>query len=276
MNDVLVLLGLGALIAMVVGLVKPGLVIRWGEKKTRPRVLMVYGGLFIVLLVALGMTGTPNSEKTDSKAVAKAEESQAKPDKEVASKDSDLKYNQKAAEKRINDWLGDHEFPGVTKLALNPGTADGKFFETDGKKYHMFTLTGLARAADLLVDPYTGELFYYDTGLKPQPIDKWYMSYRASHKTDSNNVINADFAWVEKPSMQEGYVVGKVKNTSKKTFKNVFIEFNFYDASRNLVGTGAAQVRNMKPGDVWNFPVSTGLYPSTASYEFVKVEGYDW
>lgn len=44
MNTLLVLLLLVSLIAMVVGLVKPGLVIRWGEKKTRPRVLMIYGG----------------------------------------------------------------------------------------------------------------------------------------------------------------------------------------------------------------------------------------
>ena len=53
MDMLLVLLGLSLLIAMVVGLIKPSLVIRWGEKKTRPRVLMIYGGLLIVLLLTL-------------------------------------------------------------------------------------------------------------------------------------------------------------------------------------------------------------------------------
>lgn len=273
---ILVLLGLASLIAMVVGLIKPGLVIRWGEKKTRPKVLMVYGGLFMVLLIASGMTGSPNTEKIGSKAVTKAEESQAKPAKEAESKDSDLKYDQAAAKKRIIDWLGNHEFPNVTKLALNPGTADGKLFETDGKKYHMFELTGLPRAVDLLVDPYTGELFFYDTGLKPQPIDKWYVSYRVSHKTDSSNVINADFAWVEKPSMQNGYIVGKVKNMSNKTFKSASIVFDLYDGSKNRIGSVAADIRNLKPGDVWSFQVSPYLYQATASYELEKVEGYDW
>ena len=53
MDTLLVLLGLASLIAMIVGLINPGLVIRWGEKKTRPRVLMVYGGLLIVLLIEM-------------------------------------------------------------------------------------------------------------------------------------------------------------------------------------------------------------------------------
>lgn len=277
MDVLLVLLGLGSLIAMVVGLIKPGLVIRWGEKKTRPRVLMIYGGLFVVLLITLGMTGTSNSEKTSSKAVTKTGESQAKPAKEAASKEAELKYDQAAAKKRILDWLGDHEFPGYSKLALDNGTIEGKLFDTDGKSYHRFILVGLKRAVDILVDPYTGELFFYDTGLKPQPIDKWYVSYRASHKNDTSNVINADFAWVEKPSVQNGYIVGKVKNTSNKTFKNAFIEFNLSDASKSRIGTAGAQIRNLKPGDIWTFSVSLYMYQSNvASYELEKVEGYDW
>ena len=47
MDKVLVLLILGCLIAIVIGLVKPGLVIKWGEKKTRPRVLVFYGGFYL-------------------------------------------------------------------------------------------------------------------------------------------------------------------------------------------------------------------------------------
>lgn len=276
MNVILALLGLGSLIAMVVGLIKPSLVIRWGEKKTRLRVLMFYGGLFIVLLIALGMTGTSNSEKNAIKAVTKAEEAQAKPAKEAESKDSDLKYDQAAAKKRILDWLGDHEFPGYPKLALDNGTIEGKLFDTDGKSYHRFILVGLKRAVDILVDPYNGELFFYDTGLKPQPIDQWHANYRASHKTDSGNVINADFAWVEKPSMQNGYIVGKVKNTSNKTFKSATIVFDLYDGSKNRIGSVAADIRNLKTGDIWSFQVSPYLYQSTASYELESIEGYTW
>lgn len=277
MDATLVLLGLGALIAMGVGLAKPELVIRWGEKKTRARVVMIYGGLFIAFFIALGLTGDPKTEKNEGKAIAKAEEAQAKAANEEAGKDANLKYDQAAAKKRLIDWLGNHEFPNVTKLALNPGTASDKLFEIEGKKYHLFGMTGLARAVDLLVDPYTGELFYYDTGVTPQPIDKWYLRYRAEHKTDSSNVINDDFAWVERPSLQNGYIVGKVKNTSNKTFKNASIEFNLSDAAKSRVGSVAGQIRNLKPGDTWNFSVSIYMYQSNvASYDLEKVAGYEW
>lgn len=95
---------------------------------------------------------------------------------------SDLKYDQAAAKGRIMDWLGEHEFPGVTKMALNPGTASGDLLTVDGKKYHMFTLSGLKRAVDILVDPDTGGLFFYDTGLKPQDLNRWYVEYKRNHK----------------------------------------------------------------------------------------------
>lgn len=280
MDALLVLLGLASLLAMVVGLIKPGLVIRWGEKKTRPMVLMVYGGLFIVLLIALGMTGTPNSEKTSGKAVTKAEESQAKADgnkpSEVTSKEPEIKYTNEKARERFGDWCLEHQFPGNPKLSISKGS--DSFYETDGKKYYLFTLEGLPRAVDVLVDPYTGDLFFHDIGLKPQPLNKWYMEYRASHKnsTQANNRINDNFEWVEKPSMQNGYIVGKVKNTSKKTFKYASIVFNLSDGSKNRIGSVAADIRNLKPGDIWSFQVSPALYQSMASYELEKVEGYEW
>ena len=105
MDALLVLLGLASLIVMVVGLIKPALVIRWGEKKTRPRVLMIYGGLFIVLLVALGMTGNSKSEKNVSKAVTKTEETQVKPANEAVSKEeTPTKYALGGARKLV--WTG--------------------------------------------------------------------------------------------------------------------------------------------------------------------------
>jgi hypothetical protein len=101
---------------------------------------------------------------------------------EDSSKEAGMKYSHAEAEKRINAWLGEHEFPGVQHLNLDPGTADGKMFELSGTKYHRFILSGLHRAIDILVDPYTGELFFYDTGLKPQSLNQWYVEYRKSHK----------------------------------------------------------------------------------------------
>ena len=273
MDALLVLLGLASLIVMVVGLIKPALVIRWGEKKTRPRVLMIYGGLFIVLLVALGMTGNSNSEKNVSKAVTKTEEAQVKPANEAVSKEeTPTKYALGGARKLVMDWLGEHEFPNTTPLSLSPGDK----LDLAGKKYHIFTLTGLHRAIDILVDPYTGELLFYDTGVQPKSLDKWYLEYKTAHKADFGKRINENFEWVEKPSMQNGYIVGKVKNISKKTFKYASIVFNLSDGSKNRIGSVAADIRSLKPGDIWSFQVSPALYQSMASYELEKVEGYEW
>lgn len=269
----LVLLGLASLIAMVVGLIKPGLVIRWGEKKTRPRVLITYGGVFIVLLIALGMTGTPNSDKTSSKAVTKAEESQAKPAKEVASKEeASTKYALGGARKLVMDWLGEHEFPNTTPLSLSPGDK----LELSGKTYHIFTLTGLHRAIDIIVDPYTGELLFYDTGLQPKSLDKWYLEYRTSHKAEFGKRINENFEWVEKPSVYNGAIVGKVKNISNTEFVSCTIEFNLYDANKNqLSSLAVGQVRNLKAGNVWSFSVPV-YQNNVASYELQSVKGYTW
>ena len=101
---------------------------------------------------------------------------------EGSSQEDGMKYSHAEAEKRINDWLGEHEFPGVQHLNLNPGTADGELFDLSGTKYHRFILSGLHRPIDILVDPYTGELFFFDIGLKPKSLNQWYVEYRKSHK----------------------------------------------------------------------------------------------
>ncbi len=52
MPHVLVLLMLASAVCLLMGLIKPGLVIRWGAKRTRPMALLYYGGgvvLFFVL-----------------------------------------------------------------------------------------------------------------------------------------------------------------------------------------------------------------------------------
>ncbi len=91
---------------------------------------------------------------------------------------SDLKYDQAAAKSRIMDWLGEHEFPGVSKLDLS----DGSLAVIEGQKYHQFVLSGLRRPVDILVDPNTGALFYHDLGLKPKDINRWYLEYKRSSK----------------------------------------------------------------------------------------------
>ena len=68
-------------------------------------------------------------------------------------------------------------FPGISEMSLS----DGEKFTLNNKMYYLFTLTGLPRAADILVDCNTGELFFYDIGLEPVDINTWYLDYRDAH-----------------------------------------------------------------------------------------------
>ena len=144
-------------------------------------------------------------------------------------------------------------------------------YEVDGKKYHMFTLQGLHRAVDILADPYTGELFFYDTGIKPQSLDKWYVEYRVSHKAEFGKRINEKFEWIEKPSMQNGAIVGKVKNISNKTFSATKINFTLYDSSGSQLGNAFDIITNFKAVNTWSFKVDV-YKQNVASYEFEDVD----
>lgn len=280
MDIVLVLLILGCLVAMTVGLFKPGLVIKWGKKQTRPRVVMIYGGLFIALFIVLGMTEDVSGKASTNKPVVKIEEQQkvqpVKPEVvAVVNTEPDVKYDKAKARMILMDWIGEHDFSNVP-LALNPGTVDGSMIEVGSIKYHMFTITGLPRAVDILVDPYSGAMFFYDTGLKPQPIDKWYLQYRASHRAPKvDNRIDENFEWVERPSVQNGAIVCKIKNISKDTYKTVTIEITLSDASKANIGTLASQGRNLKPGDVWGVTLPI-TQQNVASYDIVGVKGFTW
>ena len=219
---------------------------------------MVYGGLFVASFIILGMTGNGNSNTNSTKAVKTQKVDQVNPVSTPSNVTPEMKYNNAQAKDRISDWLGEHEFPGITKLSLDPGKPDNSLYETKGKKYHLFILNGLSRSVDILVDPYTGELFYHDIGVDPQPINKWYVEYRASHKTSTqaNNRIDKKSEWVEMPRGETvGYlpvITGVVKNISNKSYSATII-FTLFDEQGNQLGTAEAGIEDLKPGNTWKF-----------------------
>ena len=60
--DFLALLFLLFCVCLLIGLIKPSLVIRWGEKKTRGKVLLIYGSAVFLTLVLFGILIPPESE----------------------------------------------------------------------------------------------------------------------------------------------------------------------------------------------------------------------
>lgn len=62
MQIVFTILSLISLLGLIIGLISPKVVIRWGEKKTRGQVFKIFGILFIVFVCIIGAT-TPSQEK---------------------------------------------------------------------------------------------------------------------------------------------------------------------------------------------------------------------
>ncbi|RKN64314.1 DUF4352 domain-containing protein [Paenibacillus ginsengarvi] len=77
MSNVLVLLLLGCFVSLIIGLFKPGAVVKWGppEKRTRGKALMIYGLGLIVLFIAIGATAPDKAESDSSAANAKVGDS---------------------------------------------------------------------------------------------------------------------------------------------------------------------------------------------------------
>lgn len=267
MDKVLVLLILASLIAMVVGLIKPSLVIKWGEKKTRPRVLMVYGGLFIVLFIALGMTGTPNSERGSSPgnkpSVAAVNESPKK----------DVSLNAGEAKMRLQTWVDKHKFPSSVSITAEDGKRKLDGLESE---CYVFGLIGLSRTQMILVDSKTGDLFINDGRI--MPLEEWYQKYIIQDNNTNNdkgnkntsNYINKKFEWVEKPSIKDGYIVGKIKNISNRE-QFPTITFALYDSKGNQIGTASDTLMSLKGGNTWSFKASVNNARVT-DYEFSGID----
>lgn len=259
-------LSLLSIILFAVGIVNPKLVIRWGEKRNRKKVFLIYGLGTIVCFCLFGMS-VPDTTSVPVKnevAVKKEVKEETKPSVQKT-------ITKEQAENKINDWLWEHEFPGVNKMEL----ISGEDFKVGDKCYYLFTLTGLHRAVDILVDKNNANLYYYDIGMEPYDLTSWYLDYIEEHKSQSNTKINDKFEWVELPHFQNGCIVGKVKNISQKEFKEVFIEFNILDSNNNNLGTVAGQLRNMKPGNVWSFKI-LNYYQGGSTFNFENITGYTW
>jgi hypothetical protein len=66
------------------------------------------------------------------------------------------------------------------------------------------------------------------------------------------------------------YLVGIVKNVSKKTFSYVEISYRLKDEEGNIVGNAMTNTGTLRPGETWKFSVEAS---KGKSYELEKLEG---
>jgi len=63
LNIIFFLFAFFAFIALVIGLIKPNIVIKWGDKKTRKHVVLIYGTAILVFFVLSVITFSPIEKK---------------------------------------------------------------------------------------------------------------------------------------------------------------------------------------------------------------------
>lgn len=125
MNSLFLILVLVCLVALIVGLVKPQKVIRWGdmEKRNRKSVLKYYGVGLIVFFVLFGVTSnnTGNTNKNDS-----ASQSTTVSNKKELTAEEKAAEEKKAAEKKVADEKAAAEKAAADKAAAEKKAAEEK------------------------------------------------------------------------------------------------------------------------------------------------------
>ncbi|MGR5995322.1 hypothetical protein ACT7C9_23340 [Bacillus cereus] len=111
MNTLFALLFVVCLIALIIGIIKPQLVVRWGEegKRNRKSVLKFYGIGVIAMFVLVGVTADDTKKAEETKAVAKPAKAEQK--KELTAEEK-ATTEQAAAEKATAEKATSRESNG--------------------------------------------------------------------------------------------------------------------------------------------------------------------
>ena len=86
----------------------------------------------------------------------------------------------------------------------------------------------------------------------------------------------ADLEILETDTSNDGYVryvVGTVRNNTKKTYGYVQVTINLYDASGAQVGSTLANVNNLEPSGIWKFKAPI-MDDNVAKFKVKEVTGF--
>lgn len=72
--------------------------------------------------------------------------------------------------------------------------------------------------------------------------------------------------------VQDGYIMGVVKNNTSKKYDYVEVDINLYDGNNNQVGNTMTNVTNLEPGGRWKFKAVV-MKDNVSEYSIQKVVG---
>lgn len=74
--------------------------------------------------------------------------------------------------------------------------------------------------------------------------------------------------------VENGYIIGKIKNNTGKTYSYVQVEINLYDGNGNQVDSTISNVLNLEPYKTWSFSAVVIGQSRVKKYQIVNIEGY--
>lgn len=105
-------------------------------------------------------------------------------------------------------------------------------------------------------------------------------SVNTETKTATNTATNTNKpslevieAKAERDEFGAIYIVGTVKNNTKKQYSYVQVEINLYDKNGNQLGSTLDNVNNLEPGGTWRFKAPV-LEDGVASFKIKDVTGF--
>ncbi|MBV6680895.1 hypothetical protein [Bacillus thuringiensis] len=135
MNTLFALLFVVCLIALIIGIIKPQLVVRWGEegKRNRKSVLKFYGIGVIAMFVLVGVTADDTKKAEETKVVAKPAKAEQKKELTAEEKAAAEKAAAEKAAKEEEERIGYETGITYDQLARTPDDFKGKKAKFTGK-----------------------------------------------------------------------------------------------------------------------------------------------
>lgn len=158
-----------------------------------------------------------------------------------------------------------------------------------GSPEEIFAMFGIDPEKKAKKEADTGMALRY-TGVSPKVSEFWVQSMDTEKKTFEIVKISYDGNFAgrlstdpERPDLEVlnhestndgyvGYITGRVKNNTDKTYSYAQVSINLYSGDTQL-GSTLANVNNLEPGGIWEFKAPV-LYNNCDKYKIVEVIGY--
>lgn len=94
------------------------------------------------------------------------------------------------------------------------------------------------------------------------------------HTTQVQQEVNKPELELIDHGSENGYIIGKIKNNTGKTYSYVQVEINLYDGNGNQVDSTISNVLNLEPYKTWSFSAVVLDQSKVKKYQVVNIEGY--